>query len=310
MKKITARILSLLLVCALLGGGAWATEETLVPVGEPVGILLDVHGVLVDSLTPFEGVGGKVSPAEDAGILPGDLLLSLDGKSMTGIDDLNAALAGKDGVSVEVTLLRKGHTATLSVTPAVDPSLGFARLGIRAGETLSGIGTVTYYDPSTGDFGALGHAIGVGGSEAAAIDGGEIYRVSLSDIQKGHVGKAGEIHGTIIGDPVGSAEKNTPVGIFGKLEEPLTAADPIPLGEAIPGKAHILCSLDASSTAYEVEIVKIDSQSRIRNITFRVTDPALLQKSGGVVRGMSGSPIIQDGKLVGAVTHVLVNDPT
>ena len=310
MKKIVTRTLSFLVLCAILCGGAWATGEELVPVGEPIGILLDVQGVLVDSLAPFEGPGGKVSPAEEAGILPGDLLLTLDGETLTGIDDLNAALVGKEGTPVELTLLRKGRTATLSMTPVSDPALGITRLGINAGETLSGIGTVTYYDPQTGKFGALGHAIGVVGTQGVAIDGGEVYRVALSDIQKGHPGKAGELHGSITGDPVGSAEKNTPVGIFGKLDNPLTAADPIPLGEAIPGDAQILCSLDGTTTAYGVEILKTDPQSRVRNITFKVTDPALLQKSGGVIRGMSGSPILQNGRIAGAVTHVLINDPT
>ena len=309
MKKRMTQVLSLLVLFALMGGGAWATGEALVPVGEPIGILLDVQGVLVDSLTPFDGPGGRCSPAEEAGILPGDLLLRLDGDPISGVDDLSAGLSEKAGTTLEVTLLRKGRTATLQVTPQTDSQLGIPRLGISAGETLSGIGTVTYYDPQTGKFGALGHAIGTGGQEGIAIDGGEVYRVTLSDPEKGSPGKAGELHGSITGDPVGSAEKNTPVGIFGKLEEGVVTEEPIPLGEAIPGDAQILCSLDGTTTAYGVEILKTDPQSRVRNITFKVTDPALLQKSGGVVRGMSGSPILQDGKLVGAVTHVLVNSP-
>lgn len=311
MKKFATRTLSLLVLCAMLCGGAWAAGEELVPVGEPIGILLDVQGVLVDSLTPFEGPGGKVSPAEEAGILPGDLLLRLDGEPISGVDDLSAGLSGKAGTPVEVTLLRKGRTAALQVTPETDSQLGIPRLGISAGETLSGIGTVTYYDPQTGAFGALGHAIGAGGRDGVAIDGGEVYRVTLSDLEKGYPGKAGELHGSITGEAVGSAEKNTPVGIFGKLEEGVITGSPIPLGdEVLPGEAAILCTLDGSTRSYQIEILKTNPGSQVRGITFKVTDPDLLQKTGGVIRGMSGSPIIQNGKLVGAVTHVLVNDPT
>ena len=136
-KNFIRRIGVSVLCVYLLATTAFARE--LVPVGEPIGILLDVQGVLVDSLTPFEGPGGKVSPAEEAGILPGDLLLRLDGEPISGVDDLSAGLSGKAGTPVEVTLLRKGRTAALQVTPETDSQLGIPRLGISAGETLSGI---------------------------------------------------------------------------------------------------------------------------------------------------------------------------
>lgn len=301
------------LMC-LMSPAAFAAGEELVPVGRAVGIVLDVEGVIVEELDTFQGESGRVSPAKDAGILKGDVLLALDGEKVTGTEELNALLAEKGAGDAEVTILRAGREMTLGITPALDTASGQVRLGVLATEEISGIGTVTYYDPATGCYGALGHGIHAGKSGDSCLDGGELFDVTLSEVRKGTRGEAGELRGSIVGESVGTAEKNTPFGVFGRADEALFQGETLETaerGEVHPGHAEILSEVaEGECGRYAIEILRVgEEEDTAKSISFRVKDKALLEKTGGVVRGMSGSPIVQDGKLVGAVTHVLISDP-
>ena len=311
MKKIR-RILPLFL--ALFPAAAvCASGAELVPVGEAVGIVLDVKGVYVEEIMAFQGENGRVSPAEKAGLAPGDLLIRAGGRELSGSHDLTEALADRAGEEVPVELLRNGRRMTLSVTPERDLTDGETRLGILARETQSGIGTVTWFDPATGVYGALGHGIHAARAEPGAVNRGELYRVTLTGLEKGTRGKAGELKGSLTGSPVGTAEANTPFGVYGRAEGIFEGetVETLSSGEIRKGKAEILTTLEnGKKERYEIEILGVDeTEDPGRAISFRVTDRRLLEKTGGVIRGMSGSPILQDGKLAGGVSHVLISDP-
>jgi stage IV sporulation protein B len=247
------------------------------------------------------------SGAQQAGLKVGDRVLTAGEKTITCPEDLRAALETSHG-TVELTVLRSGKTKKLRLSPAV--TADGPRLGVYLRQGISGLGTVTYYAPD-GSFGALGHGVTDG---AALIDfeKGTVCGVQLVSIRKGKAGQPGQLLGALQEEvPLGSAEKNTDQGIYGKISSP--AETPLSTGAAKVGDAVIRATVDGDGLReYSVQILKLypRSNDRCRNLLLKVTDPGLLQKTGGIVQGMSGSPIIQDGKLVGAVTHVLVNDPT
>ena len=311
-RKKIRRILPLFLAFWSLGS-VYAAAAELVPVGEAVGIVLDVKGVYVEELQAFEGEKGRVSPAEKAGILPGDLLVKAAGRELSDAGDLAEAVRDRAGEAIPAEILRTGRRMILSVTPEKDAGTGKERLGILARETQSGIGTVTWYDPVSGVYGALGHGIHAARSDPGSLDRGELYKVTLTGLEKGAPGKAGELKGSLVGEPVGSAEANTPFGVYGVAPGVFSGetAKTLSRAEIRKGKAEILATLENGKTGrYEIEILGVESAGDPgRAISFRVTDPELLEKTGGVIRGMSGSPILQDGKLAGGVTHVLISDP-
>ena len=289
----------------------FASAQDLVPVGETVGIEAVTDGLLVASLSKVQTASGECCPAADGGILPGDIIVRVGGGDISTAEDFAAALAGFDGGSLEVTVLRDEKTLQLTVTPAQDES-GEWRMGVWLRGGVSGIGTVTYYDPETGRYGALGHSITDADTGVLLpISEGSICDATVSDVKRGERGTAGELHGSYdVTDSIGTVDSNTARGIFGTANgfdgEPLPAAEP---GEIENGAATILANVSGDEVReYTVEISGVSTNSDRLLIT--VTDPDLLETTGGIVQGMSGSPIIQNGKLVGAVTHVLVSDPT
>ena len=313
MKKfLKRRVLGLLPALALaftLPVGALAQD--LVPVGEAVGIEAVTDGLLVASLSKVETASGEASPAADAGVLPGDVITRIDAEEVSNAEEFAKALAGLDGSSVELTVLRDEKTLQLEVTPAMDTS-GVWRLGLWLRGSVSGIGTVTYYDPETGEYGALGHSITDADTGVLLpIGEGSICDASISDVQRGERGKAGELHGSYdASDKIGTVRANTEHGIFGTAEgfdgQPLPVAE---TDEISDGAAVILANVSGDEVReYAVEISALDSNNERLLIT--VTDPALIEATGGIVQGMSGAPVLQNGKLIGAVTHVLVSDPT
>lgn len=313
MKKfLKRRVLGLLPALALafaLPVGALAQD--LVPVGEAVGIEAVTDGLLVASLSKVETASGEASPAADAGVLPGDVITRIDAEEVSNAEEFAKALAGLDGSSVELTVLRDEKTLQLEVTPAMDTS-GVWRLGLWLRGSVSGIGTVTYYDPETGEYGALGHSITDADTGVLLpIGEGSICDASISDVQRGERGKAGELHGSYdASGKIGTVRANTEHGIFGTAEgfdgRPLPVAE---TDEISDGAAVILANVSGDEVReYAVEISALDSNNERLLIT--VTDPALIEATGGIVQGMSGAPVLQNGKLIGAVTHVLVSDPT
>lgn len=285
-----------------------ARAVELVPVGQVVGLEIGDDTVIVAAFD--DALGGQ---ARAAGLQIGDDILSIDGRTMDDPEDVRTALDRSDG-TVDLTVERGGKQIQLKMEPAITKD--GPRLGVYLRRGVTGIGTVTFYDPQTGNFGTLGHGVNDSGGKLLTFKEGTAYRASVLSVKKGAAGQPGQLRGAIeSGSVIGTLSGNTARGVFGHAQ---TGWE----GQAIPtaefsqihtGQATIRSTVAGTQVQeYSVEILKIYPASRSdgRNLLLKVTDPALLDTTGGIVQGMSGSPIIQDGKLVGAVTHVLVNDPT
>ena len=305
MKKLVFRGLAAWLLVALCSAAAWARPAVLIPGGQTVGIKLYSQGLVV---TGFD----QKSAAKAAGLKKGDIILAVDGEEVHTAASLRTCL---EEDQVVLTVLRNGKEAQFRVRPA-QTSQG-KKLGAYIRDSISGIGTVTYYDPATGDFGALGHGVSDADAELLLpVEAGVVVSSSVSEVVKGAHGKPGELKGLFdVHKVLGQVDENTEKGIFGVLQKPIAGA-PLPVAsreEVSEGCAVIRANVDGSEIReYSVEILKIESEKDPsgRDLLLKITDRRLLNKTGGIVQGMSGSPIIQNGKLVGAVTHVLVNDPS
>ena len=270
--------------------GVSAQAASLVPLGRAVGIQMTTAGMLVADLAEVDTPGGKATPAKDAGLLPGDVICRIDGRDITSTADFLAAMDAA-GDTLSVTVLRGGTEVTATVTPAVTAD-GTRQLGLWLRDGVTGVGTLTYYDPATGRYGALGHGIS---DETSGV---------LMPLRDGSVLSA------VIADarPGG----NCIFGIFGTLDAP-------PDGDAVEtasadavktGSATILSTVAGEDVReYAVDISRVYHDGGCTRFLITVTDPDLLTATGGIVQGMSGSPILQDGRLIGAVTHVLLADP-
>ena len=292
-------------VLAVAWGIPASAARLLVPVGEVVGLALSEGTVTVAAFHEHYG-----TQAREAGVQIGDEILSVDGAAVDSAQDLYDALK-RSGGTVELCLRREGRDRQVRLCPAATED--GPRLGIYIREGVTGIGTVTYYDPDRGTFGALGHGISDSRGVLAPMDSGWVYEAAVESVRRGLPGQPGQLRGAVRSQtPAGRLSANTAFGVFGSgagwTGEALPAAEP---GEVREGKAQILSNVAGEEIRlYDVRIVKCRPEGDGRDLVLEVTDPALLEATGGIVAGMSGSPIIQDGKLVGAVTHVLVNDPT
>lgn len=307
MKKILRRMTAAALCLWLLAGEAFAAE-LLIPGGQVVGLQL-CHGAV--TVAAFDEKLGNETKA--AGLRIGDEIVSIDGDRIDNAQDVLTALEQSNG-TVEMRVNRSGKEKKLRILPRVT-SQG-PRLGIYLRDGITGIGTVTWYDPQTGKFGTLGHGVNNSSGELLDMTSGKAFAADVIGIKKGEAGEPGQLKGSVAADrEIGQLYGNTQQGVFGISREGWQG-ELLPVGQADqvrPGEAIIRSTVSGSEVReYSVEILKIYPNSRDegRNLLLRVTDPALLATTGGIVQGMSGSPIIQDGKLVGAVTHVLVNDPT
>ena len=307
MKKTAIRAAALLL-CICIGGITAFGVEYLVPVGQVIGLELSNSTVTVAAFD--DTLGAK---ARSAGLCAGDQILSIDGKSITCAEDVRQALRQSNG-AITVKLQRKDRQQTLQLKPEVTPE--GPKLGVFLKEGVTGIGTVTWYDPDSKTFGTLGHGVNGSDGKLLRLTAGKAYRAKIASVQKGKVGQPGQLRGTL-SDPasIGELTANTDRGLFGKAYTGWdgTALPVAQQSEVRPGAATILSTIAGDGPQeYSVEILKLYPQTKSgdKNMVIRITDQRLLEATGGIVQGMSGSPIIQDGKLVGAVTHVLVNDPT
>ena len=302
MKKLTVRIAALLFILYM---AVPALGAELVPVGRVVGVELLGGTVTVAGFE--EGSRGM-----EAGLQEGDRIIAVDGTKVSGSADVRNALAHSKG-SVAVTIQRGDQEKTIRIAPEI--TADGPKLGVYLKEGVTGIGTVTYYDPETGKFGILGHGVNTPDGKLLKLTGGRVYNASIVSVRRGAVGDPGQLMGAVCGDgATAELHKNSPQGVFGSGTKWDGEAIPVAAAKEVKtGNATIRSTISGQTVReYSVEIVKIYSDSRPdgRNMLIRITDPALLEATGGIVQGMSGSPIIQDGKLVGAVTHVLVNDPT
>lgn len=293
-------------------------DRKVIPGGQTVGVQINVDGVLVLGFTEIETAKGTtVCPARESKLQEGDIIKKINDTSIQTVDDMGAALQRAGASPVRVEVLRDEQTMAVEVTPSQAAKDSTWKLGAWVRDSTSGIGTLTFVEPDSNVFGALGHPIVDGDiNEPIAVGSGNVLSSNIVGINKGERGSPGEIRGTFTNDlPLGNIEKNTDFGIYGTLQSAANKKQAIPIAmrdEIRTGVAHILCNLDGTEVkSYEIEIQKINRNATDnKGMLIKVTDPALLEKTGGIVQGMSGSPIIQDDKLVGAVTHVLVNDPT
>ncbi len=293
-----------------------ADEETrLMPGGAAVGVALATDGVLVIGVSD---VGGK-SPAQTAGLRAGDVIRSVNGEKLLSSRHLTELISASGGDELSVTYQRDGKERTARLTPALDRSSGRYRMGAWVRDSTAGVGTLSYYNSENGTYGALGHAINDGDTgKLLPVKSGALMLAEIVDIKKGKRGDPGELRGSFLKDQtvLGDIEENTSLGIYGKLDQPYVNPlypDGLPVGfqESVTlGPATILSTLDGEGVKeYQVEIVQAQRQiaPSEKSMVIRVTDPRLLGRTGGIVQGMSGSPILQNGRIVGAVTHVSVD---
>ena len=316
-RKINAFCCALILCIALAVPAASAGQEVYVG-GMPFGIRFDSGEVVVVKTNSFMSGGNAVSPAMDAGICGNDIIKSIDGAPVCSMNDVVTAVQKTDKDILKIVVERDGKEVNVELKPMKNDETSTKQLGVMLKDSSAGIGTVTFVDEDSLSFAGLGHGICDSSSgKLLKIENGYISDVTITDICKGKSGAPGELRGTIDSEKCGKLISNTEVGVYGiftetpdELAEKIVVADK---NEVHTGKATILCTLDDNKREeYEIEISQIQhfTDAKTKNFIIKVTDKELLQKTGGIVQGMSGSPIIQDGKLVGAVTHVLINDPT
>ena len=282
--------------------------QMLIPVGQVVGLELADNTVTVASFD--EELGDN---AQKAGLKVGDRILSVNGQAVKNADDVRYALDRADG-PVELSVQRSKKTDTVRIDPTVTPE--GPKLGVYLKQGVTGVGTLTWYDPDSKKFGTLGHGVNNARGELLDMVSGNAYKAAVVSVRKGECGTPGQLMGSLKeAAPIGVLYKNTSRGVFGTTDTGWTG-ESLPVGTAADvkaGQATIRSTVEGNSTReYSVEILKVypNAGEAGRNMLLRITDAELLDITGGIVQGMSGSPIIQDGKLVGAVTHVLVNDPT
>lgn len=307
MKKLTVHLSAICLTVFLLVQQVNAAN-LLIPVGQVIG--LEIQGNQV-TVAGFDTSLGEA--AREAGLLEGDQIMKIDDKQILCTEDVRNALKASDG-DVDISVLREKAVHHLEMEPVITPD--GPKLGVFLRQGISGVGTVTYYDPDSGVFGALGHGINDKSGDLIPMVSGSAYSATVDTIKKGKAGDPGQLMGSVTDMiPIAALSKNTLQGIFGIASVPFRG-DPLPtaaVSEIETGPAMIRSTIqNGTIKEYSVEILKIYPSSGAdgRNMLLRVTDSRLLESTGGIVQGMSGSPIIQNGKLVGAVTHVLVNDPT
>lgn len=292
-------------------------EIKLTPCGTPFGIKMFTSGVVIVGMNDIETDHGSVNPAKDAGLKIGDAIVSIDGQTVLSNEDVAALVQKSSGKELTVIARRNDQEFTAKVKPAKSKTDSGYKVGLWVRDSSAGIGTMTFYNQENGTFGGLGHAIcDVDTGEILPLMSGEVIDVKITGVVKGQSGTPGELKGAFLNDITrGNLQMNTETGIFGTLMEKPVTSDPIPLAmkqEVREGSAQIITTVDGSGPQfYDIKIEKINysDQSPTKNMVIKITDQRLKLATGGIVQGMSGSPIIQDGKLVGAVTHVFVNDP-
>ncbi|SFA72019.1 stage IV sporulation protein B [Lentibacillus halodurans] len=295
-----------------------------IPGGQSIGVQLHTLGVLVVGHHQIKGESGTVSPGEDANIQVGDVILEINGEEVKEMEDVKPFVeeAGKEDKKLNVTLKRDSETIETTLDPVKDEKEDEYRIGLYIRDSAAGIGTMTFYDPETKNYGALGHVISdMDTQKPIEIHNGSIVRSNVTSIEKGNHGTPGEKQAkfSMQDEKIGSITKNSPFGIFGQLNKPISNGkydEPMPIAlshEVKEGPAKILTVLEGEEVKeFDVKVVSSVPQKfpAKKGMVIQINDDELLNETGGIVQGMSGSPIIQDGKVIGAVTHVFVNDPT
>ncbi|WP_166544133.1 SpoIVB peptidase [Acutalibacter sp. 1XD8-36] len=291
-----------------------AEDGQVIPLGEAFGIKLFTDGVIVASLSDIYTTGGICCPAAEAGLRAGDYLIEADGMTIGSNSDLAAYIGQSQGQSVTFRVRRGEKEFETTVTPVFGE--GAFRTGMWVRDSAAGVGTLTFYDPNTGMFAGLGHGIcDADAGSVMTLKTGEPAAITLCGIVKGQRGEPGQLRGYFSSDEsMGRLLANNETGVYGTLDSPKegTPMDVLSRDEVKPGPVEILASIDGSGPRlYSAEIKKVNPADQpTKNLVISVTDKRLLESTGGIVQGMSGAPILQDGKLCGAVTHVFMDDPT
>lgn len=313
MKKIFA----ISLILALFVTQAFAIPSQVVPIGRTAGIAVMYDGVLVAGLSQVDSTVGFISPAQEIGITQGDIITEVNGIKITSNENISYVISESNGKEISIKYLRQEQIITDKITPVLDNIDNTYKIGIWIRDSCAGIGTITYIDPETNVYGGLGHSISdYDTGETTKISQGTLIPSSVENVVRGEVGKAGELSAQYSTErQVGTVNINTNEGIFGTSDstyfEKSNLLDVADFSEITEGEAYILTNvaLDTVQT-YEIKIMSIFSnEDDNKNFLIEIVDEDLIEITGGIVQGMSGSPIIQNGKIVGAVTHVLVNDP-
>lgn len=295
-----------------------------IPGGQSIGVKLNTLGVLVVGHHQVNTSEGKKSPGELAGVQVGDIITNINGQKIEQMSDVTPFIqdAGKTGKPLELVLKRENSEVKTKLYPLKDENDSSYRIGLYIRDSAAGIGTMTFYDPKSKKYGALGHVISdMDTKKPIVVDDGQIVRSTVTSIEKGSNGNPGEKLARFSGDRqvIGNITRNSPFGIFGELHQEIKnglidKALPIALSNEVKeGPAKILTVVENDKVEeFDVEVVSSVPQKfpATKGMVIKITDKRLLEKTGGIVQGMSGSPIIQNGKVIGAVTHVFVNDPT
>ncbi|MGM0859430.1 MAG: SpoIVB peptidase [Bacillota bacterium] len=295
-----------------------------IPGGQSIGVKLHSVGVLVVGFHQVNTEEGKKSPGESAGITAGDIIIEMNGQKIEKMSDIAPFIqkAGKTGESLDLLIKRDKQKIKTKLVPEKDEAEGMYRIGLYIRDSAAGIGTMTFYEPKSKKYGALGHVISdMDTKKPIVVEDGEIVRSTVTSIEKGTGGNPGEKLARFSSDRniIGDINRNSPFGIFGTLNQSIEnnisdKALPVALSNEVKeGPAEILTVIENDKVEkFNIEIVSTTPQKfpATKGMVLKITDPKLLKKTGGIVQGMSGSPIIQNGKVVGAVTHVFVNDPT
>lgn len=292
------------------------------PGGQPIGVKINTKGVLVVALSDVESMDGKIgSPAANSGIEIGDSIVEINGSEINNISDTVNWINNSRGNNIELKIDRKGTTLTKDIVPVKSKNDNKYKIGLWIRESTAGVGTLTFYDEKSNEFAGLGHPItDVDTGTILSINSGEIITSSIMSVQKGIKGSPGELKGIFVDEnrKLGDINKNTECGIFGKAQQKLCNKKynkPMNIAlrsEIKEGPAKILTTVEGSEPEeYDILIEKLLVQDTPgpKSMVIKIIDQKLLEKTGGIVQGMSGSPIIQNNRLVGAVTHVLINKP-
>lgn len=313
--KLLLLFITILTAFAIINKTVFVSAQTeyLYLGGLPAGFTIKSNGAVVIGLSEVVTENGIFSPAKNADIQIGDILTKIDKQEIYGSESIAKILKESKGNPLEISVVRKGEIFTTYLTPKQDKN-GNYKLGVFLRDDLSGIGTITYFTKD-GKFASLGHPILNENKSIMDIKSGKAYLCSIVGIQKGEKGKAGELQGIFIDDrKIGQILKNTQTGIYGKIENTFdyTNLPQMEISSAKMGKARIFTCIDGETVQeFAISIVKIDNKNKEnKNFVIKINDKNLLSVTGGILQGMSGSPIVQDGKIVGAITHVFINDPT
>ncbi|MBX6394683.1 MAG: SpoIVB peptidase [Alicyclobacillaceae bacterium] len=299
-------------------------EWKVIPGGQSIGVRLRSKGIMIVGYNLVRAGNQQVSPGEQADIKVGDRIIEIDRHPVRSVDEAAQRIreAGESNRDLELTLVRQKQPFHVKVHPLYDEDQHTYRIGLYIRDSAAGVGTLTFFDPEHHVYGALGHVIAdVDTGQPIEVGEGQVLHSSITSIDKGQNGQPGEKRGQMVDEHhvLGDVTKNSPFGIYGHMDHMPDHGlyrDPVPVAladQVHPGPAKILTVVEGQKVeAFDVEVVSVMKQRypAIKSMVLKVTDPKLLAKTGGIVQGMSGSPILQDGRLIGAVTHVFINDPT